>query len=90
MVSKIITPIVNKLIGKYLENVDTDQLNISYMKGHFQLEDLSLKPSLFESEGFPIKLAYGHIGRVHVDIPMLSLGSKSTKVDLSDIYLLIL
>ena len=89
MVSKIITPIFNKLIGKYLENVGKDQLNISMMKGDIKLQNLSLKSSLFESFGFPIKLKYGHVGKVTVEIPMLSLGSKSTKVDISDVYMLI-
>ena len=89
MVASIVTKVLNSVLGSYLENLDTDNLNISFLKGQAELNNLCLKPNVLDALHVPFELQYGHVGNLFLDIPMINIASAPLKIRLNNIFLLI-
>lgn len=60
MLEGAVARILNQLLGKYVVDLDTENLNVGIFSGHVQLTDLKLKPEALVSETFLFK---------HIEIP---------------------
>ena len=49
MFEGVVSYILNKYLSRYVENLDTDSLNISVWSGQVELTDLTLKPEALVS-----------------------------------------
>lgn len=59
MFEKLITKVLNKVLGDFIENIDSNQLDISLLRGDVLLENMKLRSDLFDSLPFPFALDYG-------------------------------
>ena len=59
MFEKLITEVLNRVLGEFIENIDPAQLNISLTSGKVKLENMKLKSTIFDSLPLPFALAYG-------------------------------
>jgi hypothetical protein len=59
------------------------------MSGKVLLENLQIKSSLFDLMPLPFKLHFGKVGRIFLDLPMMSLFSSPVKVEISDVFMII-
>lgn len=82
MLETIITGLLNKYLSKFIHNLDPSQLDLSIFKGEIELEDLSVRPDILDSLPLPFKLHLGKVGKIKVDIPVLSLASKPIKIEI--------
>ncbi|EPY53660.1 vacuolar protein sorting-associated protein 13a [Schizosaccharomyces cryophilus OY26] len=89
MLEGLIAGLLNKVLGSYVDNLDTKQLNIGVWGGHVSLRNLSIKPEALDKLGIPIKISRGFIGTFNLDIPWSNIQKQSLKVNIEDIYLLI-
>ncbi|KAL4233207.1 hypothetical protein ACF0H5_007891 [Mactra antiquata] len=80
--------VLNRILGKYVQNLDSSNLNVSIFKGDVELTDLQLKPEALVELKLPIEVKAGYIGKIKVDIPWTSLFSASVVVNIEDVYLL--
>lgn len=89
MLEKLISSVLNRVLGNFIENLDADQLNISLWSSTVKLENLQIKPTLFDSMPVPFSLHYGKVGRIFIDIPLLNIASAPLKIEISDVFMFI-
>ena len=66
---------LNNYLGKYLENLDPEQLSISLLTGQVELENVPLrKDALSFIQG--VELKRGTVGHIRLTIPVSSLGTQ--------------
>jgi len=56
MFEKLITQILNKVLGEFVENLDPKQMDISVTSGRVILENMALKNTIFDSLPLPFTL----------------------------------
>ena len=89
MLEKLISSVLNRVLGNFIENLDSEQLNISLLHSNVKLENLQIKPTLFDSMPVPFSLHYGKVGRIFIDIPVWNIASAPLKVEISDVFMFI-
>ena len=65
-------------------------MNFSIWDGSVLLENLEIKPSLFDAMPVPYILHYGKVGRIFIDLPsMINLMSGPLTIEISDVFIFI-
>ncbi|KAF7991246.1 hypothetical protein HCN44_002808 [Aphidius gifuensis] len=78
---------LNRLLGRYVEDLDTEQFNVGIFSGETYLTDLKLRPEALYQLGLPIRIEIGIIGKVSLKIPWASLFSQPIILCVEDIYI---
>ncbi|XP_053597427.1 intermembrane lipid transfer protein VPS13A [Microplitis demolitor] len=78
---------LNRLLGRYVEDLDTEQFNVGIFSGETYLTDLKLKPEALYQLGLPIRIEIGIIGKVSLKIPWAGLFSQPIILCIEDIYI---
>lgn len=89
MISNIVAKILNRTLCSFIDNIKSDQLNISLFKGTVNLKDLSLKKTVLDNLPLPFRLEYGYVGKIFMDIPITNIGSSPVKIEISDVFALL-
>ena len=63
-----ISAMLNKILGNWLINLNAENLNLSIFAGTVDLENLSLKPNVFQALGFPFQVKFSRIGKIRIKI----------------------
>lgn len=84
--NKAVANVLNRVLGDWVKDLNSDQLNLSIFSGEISLENLSLKEDILHILGFPFDLSYGSIGKIKVKIPWSSLFSSSLSIEVLDVY----
>ena len=85
MFEALITKVLNKVLGDFIENINPEQLNISLMRGDVNLSNMKLRGDLFDSLPLPFALESGQIGCIHLKIPFWNLLGSPIVIELSDV-----
>ncbi|XP_033099721.1 vacuolar protein sorting-associated protein 13A-like isoform X2 [Anneissia japonica] len=88
VLERIVASILNKYLDKYIENLDTDNLDVGLFSGQLNLQDLELKPEALYELDLPIEVKEGRVGKISFDIPWTSLFSSPVIVKIEDVLLL--
>lgn len=83
---KIISKVLNKFLGDWIGNLNSEQLNISLFKGVVSLEDLTLKTDILHILGLPFDLTHGTVKKILVKIPWKNLLSSPLTIEISDVH----
>ncbi|KAK0164246.1 hypothetical protein PV328_002894 [Microctonus aethiopoides] len=78
---------LNRLLGRYVEDLDTEQFNVGIFSGETYLTDLKLKPEALYQLGLPIRIEIGIVGKVTLKIPWAGLFSQPIILCIEDIYI---
>ncbi|CAH0515548.1 unnamed protein product [Peronospora belbahrii] len=89
MAKAIITSILEAQLGKYVEGLRSDSLEIGLWSGELELRDLILKPHALTELQLPVTIASGSVARVVVHVPWNQLGSASVTITLEGVSALI-
>ncbi|XP_077862759.1 intermembrane lipid transfer protein VPS13A-like [Saccoglossus kowalevskii] len=84
----IITDLMNKYLGDFVENLDKSQLKLSIWGGDIVLQNLDLKESALDDLDLPIKVKSGHLGKLTLKIPWKSLYSSPVVANIDGLYVL--
>jgi hypothetical protein len=82
-----VTSVLNRVLGEFVENLDSDNLNMSLLSGTVTLNDLRIKRSAIEKFGFPFTIQSGFLKRVYVKVPWTSLTSSPLQVEVAGLHL---
>ncbi|KAK2588797.1 hypothetical protein KPH14_001672 [Odynerus spinipes] len=82
-----IAAFLNRLLGRYVEDLDTEQFNIGIFSGDTCLTDLKLKPEALYQLGLPIRVEAGLIGKIILKIPWTGLLSQPVVIYIEDIFI---
>ena len=82
---KLASKVLNKVLGSFIENLDSDQLDISLFKGKIELKNLSLKKDFLYLLGLPFNMNYGLAKNILIKISWRKLDSKPVRITISDV-----
>ena len=84
--NKAVALVLNKVLGDWLEGIDSNSLNLSLLSGSVRLGPIQVKPDAINSLGFPFTLRVGFVNQINVSIPVMSIGSKAMVIDIDGLY----
>ncbi|KAF5273457.1 hypothetical protein FQA39_LY07474 [Lamprigera yunnana] len=87
MLESVVARLLNQLLGKYVVDLDTENLNVGIFSGQVQLTDLQLKPEALYEINLPIKVKIGTIGKIWLKIPWNLLWNEPVIVTIEDILI---
>ncbi|XP_044592109.1 vacuolar protein sorting-associated protein 13D isoform X2 [Cotesia glomerata] len=87
MLEGLVAWVLNNYLGKYVENLNTDQLSIALLSGEVELENLPLKKEALRHIGLPIEIKAGFIGKVRLQIPVRQIRTASWVIAIEQLYL---
>ena len=67
--NKAVANVLNRVLGDWVKDLNSDQLNLSIFSGEVSLENLKLKEDVLHHLGFPFELMHGSIGAIKLKIP---------------------
>ncbi|XP_070568681.1 intermembrane lipid transfer protein VPS13A-like isoform X2 [Ptychodera flava] len=73
VLESIVVNLLNTYLGKYIENLDSNNLEIGIFKGNVELTNLKLKPEALFELNLPIEVKAGHVEKISLAIPWTSL-----------------
>mgnify|MGYP001100717205 FL=1 len=75
-------------LGEFVEGIRSEDINISiFTGGALDLRNLRIKPSaLSQTLKLPFDLVHGSLGRLHISVPLTSLGKKPVVVEIEDLF----
>ncbi|XP_041061622.1 vacuolar protein sorting-associated protein 13D [Carcharodon carcharias] len=80
--------VLNTYIGKYVNNLNTDQLSIALMKGAVELENLPLKRDALKELDLPFEVKAGFIGKITLQIPFYRPHVEPWVISISGLHLI--
>ncbi|KAK5650330.1 hypothetical protein RI129_001359 [Pyrocoelia pectoralis] len=87
MLESVVARLLNQLLGKYVVDLDTENLNVGIFSGQVQLTDLQLKAEALYELNLPIKVKIGTIGKVWLKIPWNYLWNEPVLLTIEDILI---
>ncbi|GJQ74448.1 hypothetical protein Trydic_g21318 [Trypoxylus dichotomus] len=86
MLEGAVARLLNQLLGKYVVDLDTENLNVGIFSGQVQLTDLKLKPEALFELNLPIEVKAGTIGKIWLKIPWNMLWTQPVVVNIEDLH----
>ncbi|KAM8893527.1 intermembrane lipid transfer protein VPS13C isoform 2-T2 [Spinachia spinachia] len=85
----LVSDLLNRFIGDYVENLDKSQLKIGIWGGNVVLENLKVKENALSDLNVPVKVKAGQIGKLTLKIPWKNLYNDAVVATLDGLYLLV-
>ncbi|XP_058486199.1 intermembrane lipid transfer protein VPS13C isoform X3 [Solea solea] len=85
----LVSDLLNRFIGDYVENLDKSQLKIGIWGGNVVLENLKVKENALSEFDVPFKIKAGQIGKLTLKIPWKNLYNDAVVATLDGLYLLV-
>ncbi|XP_030582249.1 vacuolar protein sorting-associated protein 13C isoform X2 [Archocentrus centrarchus] len=85
----LVSDLLNRFIGDYVENLDKSQLKIGIWGGNVVLENLRVKENALSEFDVPFKVKAGQIGKLTLKIPWKNLYNDAVVATLEGLYLLV-
>ncbi|XP_068584903.1 intermembrane lipid transfer protein VPS13C isoform X2 [Cebidichthys violaceus] len=85
----LVSDLLNRFIGDYVENLDKSQLKIGIWGGNVVLENLKVKENALSEFNVPFKVKAGQIGKLTLKIPWKNLYNDAVVATLDGLYLLV-
>ena len=88
MVSRLIGSVIANILNDKIEDLDSNQLNVSLLSGNLELRDLKIRQSILDEVNLPVVLLNGIIGKISVSVPWLSISTQPSVFTIDDVFLL--
>uniref|UniRef100_A0A1I8IRW7 Vacuolar protein sorting-associated protein 13D n=2 Tax=Macrostomum lignano TaxID=282301 RepID=A0A1I8IRW7_9PLAT len=88
MLEGVISYILQKYVGKYVENFNSEKVSFGVFQGDVTLENLPLKSdALLDIFDLPVEIVSGHIGKISLKIPYTQLRSQPWLFTIEKLYI---
>ncbi|KAF2036721.1 vacuolar protein sorting-associated protein 13 [Setomelanomma holmii] len=88
MLEGLVSNLLNRFLGMYVQNFDPKQLNVGIWSGDVKLRDLELRREALDQLRLPLNVVAGHLGSLTLSIPWSNLRGKPLKINIEDVFLL--
>jgi vacuolar protein sorting-associated protein 13A/C len=88
MLEGLVSNLLNRFLGMYVQNFDPKQLNVGIWSGDVKLRDLELRREALDQLHLPLNVVAGHLGSLTLSIPWSNLRGKPLKINIEDVFLL--
>ncbi|XP_060794237.1 intermembrane lipid transfer protein VPS13D isoform X2 [Neoarius graeffei] len=89
MLEGLVAWVLNTYLGKYVSNLNTDQLSVALLKGAVELENLPLRKDALREFDLPFEVKAGFIGKIVLQIPFYRPHSEPWVISMSQLNLII-
>ncbi|KAM9751025.1 intermembrane lipid transfer protein VPS13D isoform 4-T4 [Menidia menidia] len=89
MLEGLVAWVLNTYLGKYVTNLNTDQLSIALLKGAVELENLPLRKDALRDFDLPFEVKAGCIGKITLQIPFYRPHSDPWVISMSQLNLIV-
>lgn len=76
---------INKYLSDYLENISSDQLEVSLFSGKISMENVRVKSHVLQLIGLPFDLKFAKLGKINISYYFSSILSKPITIEISEI-----
>ena len=80
--------VLGNILGKYIDGLDRNNINVGIWSGNFQIENVALKKEISDMFSLPFNLKFNHIGKISAKIPWKSLSYSPVEIELEDLLLI--
>uniref|UniRef100_A0A0P6FFD1 Vacuolar protein sorting-associated protein 13D n=1 Tax=Daphnia magna TaxID=35525 RepID=A0A0P6FFD1_9CRUS len=87
MLERLVAWFCNNYLGRYLENLNTDQLSVALLQGEVELENVPLKRDILDQLGLPLQIHAGFVGKISFQIPLRKIRSEPWVISFEQLYL---
>ncbi|SCU96025.1 LAMI_0F04874g1_1 [Lachancea mirantina] len=88
MLESLAAGLLNRVLGAYVENFDSTQLNVGIWSGDVKLRNLKLRKESLDALDLPIDVKYGYLGELTLAVPWKSLKNRPVKILIDGVHLL--
>ncbi|BGP36549.1 Vacuolar protein sorting-associated protein 13 [Rhodotorula kratochvilovae] len=88
MLEGVVAGVLNRFLAAYVDNLNTNQLNVGIWSGDVKLRNLRLKKEALDKFRLPVDVVEGYLGDLTLSIPWSNLGGKPVRVLVENVYLL--
>ncbi|XP_053498784.1 intermembrane lipid transfer protein VPS13D isoform X2 [Ictalurus furcatus] len=89
MLEGLVAWVLNTYLGRYVSNLNTDQLSVALLKGAVELENLPLRKDALREFDLPFEVKAGFIGKIVLQIPFYRPHSDPWVISMSQLNLII-
>ena len=89
MFERLLEMLLKQVLGKYVENLDSQKLSVSIWSGLIHLNDLKLRKDIFHTLGLPFELKLGVIKNLTFEVPWTRLSSQPVVCKLEQLMLIL-
>jgi len=83
----VVSTVLNKVLGQYIDGLEPTKLNLSFWTGHVSMENLQIKPSVLEElTNLQLVLKEAVIQRLDVSIPWTHLRSQPIVITIRGVH----
>jgi hypothetical protein len=86
MFEQAISYALNRYVGAFIENVDSNQLGASLYSGKIEMKDMRLRKDLFDDAPVPFQLAYGRVGKIYLKIPFWDMFKSPLVIQIENVF----
>ncbi|XP_022781348.1 vacuolar protein sorting-associated protein 13A-like [Stylophora pistillata] len=88
MLESLAASILNGVLGKYIKDLDSSNLELGILSGNVVLTDLELRDDALDAFHLPIEVTHGYVGKISLTIPWTNLYSEPFDIAVHDVYLI--
>jgi hypothetical protein len=88
MVSSIAQKVLGNILGKYIDGLDKNKMNVGIWSGDFMIEDVSIKKEIVNTFNLPFNLKFNSIGKIKAKVPWKSLSNSPVEIELEDLLVI--
>ena len=89
MLEGLATWFLNNYLGKYLENLNADQLSIALLQGEVELENVPLRRDALRFVDTAVDVRSGLVGRIKLKIPVSRVRSEPWSIVMEKVYIVV-
>ncbi|KAI8811809.1 hypothetical protein BJ742DRAFT_753443 [Cladochytrium replicatum] len=83
-----LAPVLNQILGDYVDNLESKQLNVGIWSGDLVLHNLRLRRDALDKFNLPVDVVEGYLGELILNIPWNDLKNKPVRISVDRVYLL--
>jgi vacuolar protein sorting-associated protein 13A/C len=88
MLEGLVASLLNRFLGMYIKNFDPKQLQVGIWNGEVTLKNLELRREALDQLKLPVNVVEGHVGNLHLVLPLSNPRGKPVKVTIDEVFLL--
>ncbi|KAI9502126.1 hypothetical protein BX070DRAFT_20733 [Coemansia spiralis] len=88
MFEGVVATLLNRFLGNYVTNLETNQLKLGIWQGDVKLEKLRLKNDALDKLRLPVDIKEGWLGTLTISIPWSNLKGEPVRILIDNVYIL--
>ena len=89
MFEGLIADVLTKTIGKYIQDLDTNSINVSIWNGNVKLNKLQLKKNAFTELNLPVNVRNGILNKLELVVPWKTIKTDPFKIEITGLNVIL-